>query len=246
MTKVKPPKPRNWRVIEMEVDGVKRSFLTIGAVARALDRAVSTLRVWEREGLLPKTPYRSDSGQRLYTLEQLQEIRLRAKKDPKFADLVRKRKRTDEIVRMVRWVDGTEEKVALYRVRVLAQEIGRTPQTIRLMERRNGLPPTPLRSGNNQRLYTMGMIDAVKKACVNKKYASCWSEIYLYVLTKWQEMGVLGGEVVDTNESTSNRRKTVCGEDEEGGAGDAPSEKSSGGVHSYRPIWESKGTLGAG
>ena len=246
MKKAMPHRPKSWRIVEKEVDGVKMSFLTIGAVARALGRAVSTLRVWEREGLLPKTPHRSDTGHRLYTIEQLQEIRARAKKDPKFSDLVRKKRRTDQVIRRVRWMDGTVEEVALYRVRVLAKEIGRTPQTIRLMERRHGLPPTPLRSGN-QRLYTMAMIEVVKGACAHKKYLACWSDIYLNVLTRWQEMGVLGGQVLEgrTNEGSIRRRDGVPENSDEGEFGTL-GDDGGGDVHSDPSLWEDSGRLGAG
>lgn len=244
MKKAMPPRPKSWRIVEKEVDGVKMSFLTIGAVARALDRAVSTLRVWEREGLLPKTPYRSDTGQRLYTMEQLQEIRARAKKDPKFSDLVRKKRRTEQVVRKVRWMDGTTEEIALYRVRVLAREIGRTPQTIRLMERRYGLPPTPLRSGN-QRLYTMGMIEVVKSACAHKKYLACWSDIYLKVLTRWQELGVLGGQVLEArNESSAGRRECISEGGDEGEFGTLGDSDGDGDIHGDPPLWEERGQLG--
>lgn len=197
MSKVKlTPKKTSWRIIEKEIDGSLVSFFTIGALAKALDRAVSTLRVWEREGLLPETPHRTENGQRLYTIDQLQELKMRSRRDPVFSELVRRKRRTNKVVKKVKWASGEVEQLELYRVRVLAELIGRSAQTVRLMERKNGLPPTPLRSGN-QRLYTMKMIEAVKRACLDKKYMSRWSEIYLEVLRNWQQLGVLGAEVLE-------------------------------------------------
>lgn len=58
---------------EMEVRGVLREFFTIGALARALNREVQTLRVWERREYLPTAVYRSPGRKqdRLYTRRQI-------------------------------------------------------------------------------------------------------------------------------------------------------------------------------
>ena len=170
--------------------------------------------------MLPKTPYRNDNGERLYTIEQLQEIRRMAVHDPKLANTARRGARTDEVIRKIRYADEREEETVLYRVRILAKEIDRTPQTIRLMERRKGLPPTPLRSGS-QRLYTLGMIQAVKEACLGKRHAWVWAEIYMRVLLAWQELGILGARVVDEEDScegTVSGSKGLREGGQEGGA----------------------------
>ena len=63
-----------WKTVEVEVDGVMVRMFTIGALARAIGKGISTIRVWERNGTLPETPYRSKKGDRLYTLEMVESI----------------------------------------------------------------------------------------------------------------------------------------------------------------------------
>ncbi len=70
----------------------KRQFFYIGALAKALDRSVQAIRLWESQGLLPNTPYRSprtakpvaggrsNKGKRLWTREQIEGILRVAKK----------------------------------------------------------------------------------------------------------------------------------------------------------------------
>lgn len=57
----------------MEVAGVEREFYSIGALARALNREVQTIRLWERRGYLPDAVYRAPGRKkdRLYTRLQI-------------------------------------------------------------------------------------------------------------------------------------------------------------------------------
>jgi hypothetical protein len=68
------------------VDGEKREFFTISHLAKALDYSVQSIRAWEAQGLLARTPYRSprtkapvaggrsNKGKRLWTREQVEGI----------------------------------------------------------------------------------------------------------------------------------------------------------------------------
>src|ERR1700759_4217407 len=52
-----------------------RPLFSIGAVARMLDLSAATIRTWEtRYGLI--RPQRSDGGQRLYSRDQVEQLRL--------------------------------------------------------------------------------------------------------------------------------------------------------------------------
>ena len=74
------------------VDGEKREFFLISHLARALDYSVQSIRAWEAQGLLARTPYRSprtkrpvaggrsDKGKRLWTRQQVEGIVKIAKK----------------------------------------------------------------------------------------------------------------------------------------------------------------------
>lgn len=49
----------------LEADGSRKYSITF--VAWAVKRSIQTIRKWEKDGILPKTPFRSPSGMRLYT-----------------------------------------------------------------------------------------------------------------------------------------------------------------------------------
>jgi hypothetical protein len=56
------------------IGGIVRPMYTTGDLARSLDRQDQTIRKWERQGIIPKTPFRSKTNRRLYTDEQIQAI----------------------------------------------------------------------------------------------------------------------------------------------------------------------------
>lgn len=66
-------KPRYYKM----PDGTTIELFTIGALAVALNREPVTIRMWEREGIIPRANFRSSSGQkarRLYTRDQIEGI----------------------------------------------------------------------------------------------------------------------------------------------------------------------------
>jgi hypothetical protein len=75
------------------VAGEKREFFYIGALAKAIGYSVQAIRLWEGQGLMPNTPFRSPTtkgkpqaggrshrGKRLWTREQIEGILRLAKK----------------------------------------------------------------------------------------------------------------------------------------------------------------------
>jgi hypothetical protein len=57
------------------IQGVPSEFFEVGALASALNRKVVTLRLWERNGTIPKSMYRSPQNNRLYTRAQIEGMR---------------------------------------------------------------------------------------------------------------------------------------------------------------------------
>ena len=45
------------------LNGVETEFFTIGAFAQALEKSIVTIRLWEKKGFIPNTPYRLRSKQ---------------------------------------------------------------------------------------------------------------------------------------------------------------------------------------
>lgn len=72
--------------VKYMVKGVMVEFFTIGHLARALGYSVQSIRAWEQQGLMPKSPYRSPKprkeqvpgatvkGRRLWTRAQIEGI----------------------------------------------------------------------------------------------------------------------------------------------------------------------------
>jgi hypothetical protein len=66
--KLPPSHPRGPRPpMKVKVNGVSTIVYTVGRMAVELNRSKDVINYWTRIGLLPPTPYRSASGDRLYT-----------------------------------------------------------------------------------------------------------------------------------------------------------------------------------
>lgn len=200
---VKMKASSSWKTIDVEVDGVKRRMFTIGALAKALGRGVSTVRVWERMKVLPETPYRSDKGDRLYSVEMVEEIRDQLKEQGKLDTSRMKRKpKPTFVIRDVEYEDGTVQKTQLFKVGSLAKAVGRTVVALTQMEKRGDLPRTPLLASSiKYRLYTVGMIEAVQAAFEKRGWQvrgrSEWEDFYYEIEDAWEEQGLLEARIVE-------------------------------------------------
>lgn len=66
--KLPPSHPRGPRPpMKVKVNGVSTIVYTVGRMSVELNRSKDVINYWTRIGLLPQTPYRSASGDRLYT-----------------------------------------------------------------------------------------------------------------------------------------------------------------------------------
>lgn len=197
------------------VDGreVEVTFFTIGALAKVLGRAISTLRVWEGAGRLPATPHRSDKGDRLYTLDQVKEIRARLRREGRVEPSTKMpRKKTPvPIIRPVRYADGTVVLTQLYTIGTLATVLGLTVVWLKTLESKGRLPRTTLtKSALKHRLYTAGMIEWAHQMFVNysvhlRNNDAVWRELHGAILDGWEGMGVVDALVVEvTDEDQGN------------------------------------------
>jgi DNA-binding transcriptional MerR regulator len=180
---------------DMEGNVVDGSGVTIGAVAGALGRSPQTLRLWEERGVIPGTPYRSGRGDRVYTMEQIAEIRELAGTLPK-----RKQRAKDAFLfRSIVQADGTVRSVRLFRVGMLAEAIDRTRVALVQLERQGRLPRTPLRMANGHRLYTYEMIIAVRDAFDNfdgrLRGEKDWMQLYASIRAAWEDQGIWGSQL---------------------------------------------------
>ena len=88
------PVPLDWddKPVYYKINGERQEFFLISHLAKALDYSVQSIRAWEAQGLLARTPYRSprtakpvaggrsNKGKRLWTREQVEGIVRIAKK----------------------------------------------------------------------------------------------------------------------------------------------------------------------
>jgi hypothetical protein len=58
---------RERRPVHLMINGTSYNGWTIGHLARRLNRSVPTINHWSKHGLLPDTPLKTESGDRLYT-----------------------------------------------------------------------------------------------------------------------------------------------------------------------------------
>jgi DNA-binding transcriptional MerR regulator len=198
--------PRRFKTVTMliDVDGrqVETELYSIGALALYLNRSIQVLRLWEAQGVIPETPYRNDKD-RFYTRQQLIDIREMLTKQGRLGDQGgRQNQRLRPFLHYMKYADGSEKIVALYKVGVLAQALNRTIVTVEQMETREALPVTPFRgSATNYRLYTLDMVRAVKEA-----FDACDGDIrgevkrlaFRDAVTKaWTEQGVFSATLGD-------------------------------------------------
>lgn len=202
--------PRRFKTVRMTIDvngkPVETDVYSIGALALYLNRSIQVLRLWEAEGVIPETPHRNEKGDRFYTRRQLQDIHKILTKTGRLGEQGgRQNQRLRPFLHRLKYADGTEKTVALYKVGVLAQALKRTIVTVEQMETREALPVTPFRvSSTNYRLYTLEMVRAVKEA-----FDACGADIRgevnrlafrQAVIDAWTEQGVFGATLGDAVE----------------------------------------------
>jgi len=55
------------------IEGRENTFYRVGEVAKLIGKSVDTLKRWEKQGILPETPYRFHTY-RLYSIPQVKSI----------------------------------------------------------------------------------------------------------------------------------------------------------------------------
>jgi DNA-binding transcriptional MerR regulator len=205
------PVSGSWKTVEIEIDGVLTKVFTVGALAKAIGKGVSTIRMWERNGVLPQTPYRSPRGDRLYTLEMVEQVREAMRRSGKLKQaLLEPISKPPFLVRKVRFGDEAPVVMRLYKVGSLAQAANRTVASLFLMEKRGGLPKTPLIASDlKYRLYTVEMIEVVQRAFAKRggriRGRADWLGFYEEIVREWTRLGVMDARVEDEDESGDER-----------------------------------------
>lgn len=203
--KAQKVRPSNaWKAVDVELGGKIVKMFTIGAVAKALDCSTQALRVWEKKGYIEETPHRSgEKGDRLYTLEQIEEMRASLTEQGRIGPGKQKLNTTPYVERRL-LLEGRKRArtTRLYRIGMMAQIAGRTAYTLEQLEQKGFIPETPLRlNEGGHRLYTVGMMKAVKEAFDKRdgeiRGEDEWKAFYSDVETAWNSMGVLGARLVD-------------------------------------------------
>lgn len=203
--KVKLPKIAYGSDVKINVDGkeVGTKIYTLGVLAKALGRAKVTLYKWEKDGLLPKTPFRSPAGDRLYTPEMVLWIREVLEKSGHVSE-EKVRSSSGGVKATSRVVSIGEKEVKrmqLFRMGTLAKVVGRTVETLREWEKEGLLPETPLRvEEHGHRYYTSEMIEVVKKVLDEESAAltnGARAGVGPKISKEWKLLGVDKMKVVD-------------------------------------------------
>jgi DNA-binding transcriptional MerR regulator len=202
----------SWKTRCIEVDGKPVWVFTIGALAQALGRSISTIRVWEETHVLPPAPYYSERKERLYPVDLLENIQASLIKTGKINPKELRRARPTSRLGTIRYEDGTTETVPLFKVGTLARALGRTVISIGQLEARGYLPETPLRASSlGYRLYTLDMISVAQAALEARSGAirgrAAWLSYKDEVVAKWISMGITEHVRLVEDESESSTRE---------------------------------------
>lgn len=192
-----------WREVEHDIDESNQSvkLVTVGALAKVLNRSKVGIRVLEKQGVIPPTPYRSKKGERLYTPEQIIEIRALLEKQGRLN--VDRKKPRSFLMANVQLSDGSEIETPLLKIGDMAKAVGKATVTLEQMERKGVIPKTPLRLPPNRRAYTPNQIVAVKEALDRwgqtiREQASK-DAIYEEILESWSADNLVGAVVLSTS-----------------------------------------------
>jgi len=184
---------------EIEIDGVRQAVFAIGAVARVLGKSVSTVRIWERTGVIPATPYRGPSDERLYTFSQVESLRKSLLTKGRILPSGRPRlKPPTEMAGVIQYADGRVEKKVLYPIQSLADLLGCVTPWLRKLERGGFFPASPLRAkARRDRVYTAEMMVAIKVCLERLGYPKLSLNgvdpvtLCLAVEAAWREQGIM-------------------------------------------------------
>ena len=186
-----------WKEMTVEVklkDGTveERTVVTIGAVAQALGVSLPCLRLWEKNGKIPKAPYRSLKNDRLYPPAMV--VKLYEEMKTKNGGIKKgRRPRMKSYGLPVKFKSG-EREVMLFSIRQLAESCGRTVSSLSYLLDKDLLPDTPLRHPKtNYRLYTKDMIDGVREGFQRigeKNNGRSWAGLKPFVSAAWDDIGI--------------------------------------------------------
>jgi hypothetical protein len=182
---------------------------TIGAVAKILGCSVQGLRLWERNKVLPGTPYRHQKRDRLYPwdlIDKYQEILIRTKR----LDPDKPRPKPLWMTRqVVKFSDGRTAETPLFRIGVLSRAARKTVVTLEQWEGRL-IPRTPFRAAGDPgyRLFTLEQIRAVVTALQTRDWEvrgeAAQAAMLEEVTGAWQALGVIGAEIIKRKPSDAS------------------------------------------
>lgn len=197
----------NWKVVDVEVPQGRGTrtipAVTVGGLAAILGRSIQAVRALEAQGVIPEAQYRSTRGDRLYPEAQVVEIHGTLLAAGRLKDAGRRKgSGTMPYRRTVLWKGRPAGEVALFRVGALALALGRTVVTTEQMEAAGTLPKTPFRgSSTGYRLYTLGMIEAARKAMMQHGPALRGKDVQKLfhddVEAAWKAEGVFTASLVE-------------------------------------------------
>jgi len=184
------PQSAGWRCVSGAVDQrtqerVAGTFFTVAALARALGVTTQLVRIRERRGSLSPTPYRSEAGFRLYTLEQIEEQVRERGTAPARGRAVGPCGQTG----FARFRREHPDGAVFYTSGALALVLGISTDWLRRLERRGLLPP-PACVRARGRLYTLEQLEAASEAATDydkqtTRFKRDWHALSVCIRDRW-------------------------------------------------------------
>jgi hypothetical protein len=201
-----------WKSRTIEVNGKKVQAFTIGALARALGRSIQAIRLYEGQGLIASTPYRSPKGDRLYTYDMVQEIQATLTAAGRTSP-VGKVSRPAAKMFDVELSTGERVQLPLFRISFLGRECRRNISTIEHMESDSLFPETPLRA-KRIRLYSVAMIRSAQAAFASLDMGDLSrDDLCATVAAKWDALGLLHAKLIAAVPSEQTTEEGMNGHD---------------------------------
>jgi len=195
------PPVANWKTIPIEVDGEEVQAFTIGALAKAVGRSIQAIRLYEKQGLIAETPYRSNKGDRLYTYAMVKSIHETLDGLGRVG-VSGKGTRPAAKVFSIRFRGGDVQEIPLFRISYLARACRRTISTLEHMEGDGLFPETPLRA-KQIRLYSAEMIEAAREVFSAVDIGDVPRDhVRAKVQEAWNDLGVMSARIVAHIEQT--------------------------------------------
>ena len=186
-----------FKILEAEIQGVRKKVFTIGAISALLGISKQALRLWEKNGTIPASPLKDGYGCRLYSALMILEIESILVGLGKLTEIPKHTLQGRLL--QIQLADGTVKDVWLFRVGVASRIAGISVATFSSLEEKGMIPDTKILGTKKcQRLYTREMIESIKQGLQKGPHTiENADRIKNFTTVEWEKLGFNKARKVD-------------------------------------------------